>query len=525
MEGRRRNLCIPLSFDCTWKTYDASTQYLSCTSTPFGEVVVFTPYVIDGILVNTIPSSFQPEKGQNLHPDLPLRNVVDIWITIDGQNWAQIVATPGQKTRVFSYTETINVTVIDPDVTLIGSTRSTVVVRGEGFYPQNADLELAGYPAVKCIFIDVARSYVSLPAVFIDTFAISCPVPAVNNTLASSTLALPMKIIVDLNGQQYTNNTNYFYFAKLWQVYRTIPSLSPMTGGVSVTVIGPYFRSSTRLNCKFGDSYASYVSYINNTAIVCRTPSMEMASLVAVEVSLDGFYWSLDQVQFEVYAVKSAFVFGSSSYRQLGLGDTVMRTQPEVLESMKTLDISQIALGQQHTLVIASVPARDAFGPMLRKGVLYAWGDNFVGQLGHGDYTPRATPVAIRGCLQNDINGNCILNFYDLTLTSVACGAFHSLAVTNEGILYAWGWNTKGQLGQGVVYTGGNSPTPLVVHALRNQGAFIRRVAGGFSHTVAEGYVSSPDQSFIWTWGANDKGQLGLGILFNEICQLVFKRC
>lgn len=95
---------------------------------------------------------------------------------------------------------------------------------------------------------------------------------------------------------------------------------------------------------------------------------MEMASLVAVEVSLDGFYWSLDQVQFEVYAVKSAFVFGSSSYRQLGLGDTVMRTQPEVLESMKTLDISQIALGQQHTLVIASVPARDAFGPMLRKG-------------------------------------------------------------------------------------------------------------------------------------------------------------
>ena len=101
----------------------------------------------------------------------------------------------------------------------------------------------------------------------------------------------------------------------------------------------------------------------------------------------------------------------SSSYRQLGLGDTVMRTQPEVLESMKTLDISQIALGQQHSLVIASVPAKDAFGPMLRKGVLYAWGDSFVGQLGHGDYTPRTTPVPIRGCLQNDIKWQLRIRF------------------------------------------------------------------------------------------------------------------
>jgi len=188
-----------------------------------------------------------------------------------------------------------------------------------------------------------------------------------------------------------------------------------------------------------------------------------------------------------------------------------MRTQPEVLASMKTLDISLIALGQQHSLAIASVPANDDFGPMLRKGVLYAWGDNFVGQLGHGDYTPRSTPVVVRGCLQVDINGNCISNFYDLTLVSVACGAFHSLALSDQGVLYAWGWNTKGQLGQGVVYTGGNSPTPLVVHALRNQRAFIRRVAGGFAHTVAEGFINSPDESLIWSWGANDKGQLGLG--------------
>ncbi len=511
VEGRRRNLCIPLSFDCVWKTYDASTLYLSCASTPFGEVVVYTPYVIDGVLVDSIPAGFDPQPGQNLHPDLPLRKVVDLWITIDGQTWQQIVAPPGQRARKFTFTETINVTIIDPDVTLIGSTRSTVVVRGEGFYPQHPDLDFAGYPAVRCIFEGKSIIYPSLPATFVDPFAVSCPVPAVNSTLRSSELTLPMKIVVEINGQQVTNNTNLFYFAKLWQVYKATPTLSPITGGVSVTITGPYFRSSTKLNCKFGDFLASYVSYINESAIMCRTPAMDIASLVAVEVTLDGFYWSVDQVQFEIYSVKNAFFFGSASYQQLGFGDSNMRTQPEMLQSMKMLDISEIALGQQHTLAIASVKAQDDFGPILRKGVLYAWGDNFVGQLGLGDYTPRATPVVVRGCLENDINGNCITNFYDLKLVSVASGAFHSMAVSDSGVLYAWGWNTKGQLGQGVVYTGGNSPTPLVVHSLRNQGAFIRRVAGGFAHTVAEGYIGNPDQSFIWAWGANDKGQLGLG--------------
>jgi alpha-tubulin suppressor-like RCC1 family protein len=511
VQGRKRNLCIPLSFDCTWKNYDASTLYLSCKSTPFGEVVVFAPFVIDGSVVDDIPTTFQPESGQNLHPDVPLRSVVDLWVTIDGQYWSKIVAPPGQKPRTFSYTETINVTVIDPDVTLIGSSQSAAVVRGEGFYPQNPGFELAGFPAVRCKFFSDTLEYFSPPATFIDHFSISCPVPAVNNTLSSSQLALPMKIVVEINGQQFTNNTNLFYFAKLWKVHRTIPSLSPMTGGISVTVVGPYFRSSTRLNCKFGDFLASSVTYVNETVIVCRTPAMATASLVSLEVSLDGFYWSIDQVQFEIYAVKNALFFGSASYQQLGLGDTVMRTKPEVLEFLKRLDVSEIALGQQHSLAIASVPSQDEFGPMMRKGLLYAWGDNFVGQLGLGDYTPRATPVVIRGCLQTDINGKCVFDFYDLKIVSVACGAFHSLAVSDAGVLYSWGWNTKGQLGQGVVYTGGNSPTPLVVHALRNQGAFIRRVAGGFAHTVAEGYISSVDQSFIWTWGANDKGQLGLG--------------
>ena len=37
----------------------------------------------------------------------------------------------------------------------------------------------------------------------------------------------------------------------------------------------------------------------------------------------------------------------------------------------------------------------------------------------------------------------------DLNLVSIACGSRHSAAVTDSGLLYAWGWNGYGQLGCG----------------------------------------------------------------------------
>lgn len=35
------------------------------------------------------------------------------------------------------------------------------------------------------------------------------------------------------------------------------------------------------------------------------------------------------------------------------------------------------------------------------------------------------------------------------TVTQVACGEMHTLAVTDDGLVFSWGNNTKGQLGIG----------------------------------------------------------------------------
>jgi len=89
----------------------------------------------------------------------------------------------------------------------------------------------------------------------------------------------------------------------------------------------------------------------------------------------------------------------------------------------------QIICGNNHTLAL------DADGDV------YAWGHNVYGQLGLGikpngnpDKDPRNTPTKIPA-LDNP------------TVIAIAAGANHSLALTSDGKVFAWGRNNARQLG------------------------------------------------------------------------------
>lgn len=71
-------------------------------------------------------------------------------------------------------------------------------------------------------------------------------------------------------------------------------------------------------------------------------------------------------------------------------------------------------------------------------------GDDTYGQCGLGDLKRSAAPPYTERRVKNP---RLIENIAS-KVTKIACGANHSLAITEEGKLYGWGSNSKMQLSQ-----------------------------------------------------------------------------
>ena len=88
-------------------------------------------------------------------------------------------------------------------------------------------------------------------------------------------------------------------------------------------------------------------------------------------------------------------------------------------------------------------------------------------------------------------------------IVSVACGSYHTMALTRARFLYAWGSNDSGQLGKYLMY----NHIPCAIYLKEP----IKSVSCGDYHTVV---VTLSDKVFVW--GSNEYGQLGLGDILNR---------
>ncbi|MCY1031921.1 MopE-related protein [Corallococcus sp. BB11-1] len=86
-----------------------------------------------------------------------------------------------------------------------------------------------------------------------------------------------------------------------------------------------------------------------------------------------------------------------------------------------------------------------------------------------------------------------------LEVQGVAAGAYHSLAVRSDGVVWSWGQNTDGQLGRGAV-SATPQATPLPITLPRRMTA----VAAGSGHSLA-----LDETGHVWAWGRNSRGQAG----------------
>ncbi|KAL4102576.1 hypothetical protein PRIC1_006321 [Phytophthora ramorum] len=172
--------------------------------------------------------------------------------------------------------------------------------------------------------------------------------------------------------------------------------------------------------------------------------------------------------------------------------------------------LQSIAVGSRHALAIHS------------SGKLYTWGVGSFGRLG-GAQAPETTDgrkERDKASSNNDAedvpvdlwhrdvySAQVIPAVRHVRFRAIACGFGHSLALSTDGAVYAWGSATHGKLGVGAIPAKESfTVAPMVLSSLISLGVRVRKIACGPSHSAL---LSSDGALFVW--GCGDGGRLGLG--------------
>jgi YD repeat-containing protein len=172
-----------------------------------------------------------------------------------------------------------------------------------------------------------------------------------------------------------------------------------------------------------------------------------------------------------VRADGTVWAWGYNAYGQLGDGTTTPRRSTPI-QVPGLSGITAVSGSRYHSLALRN------------DGTVWAWGYNGTGQLGDGTSTSRYSPVQVQG-----LSG----------ITAIAAGGYHSLALRNDGSVWAWGYNAYGQLGDTTYF---DQLAPVRVYRYTAQG--IKALAAGLYHSMA-----LRDDGTVWAWGYNIAGQLG----------------
>lgn len=241
---------------------------------------------------------------------------------------------------------------------------------------------------------------------------------------------------------------------------------------------------------------SAYVgSYMNPGASEGRPGSINGHSRVA---TLDNFRISLSSAvssssqgsgQDDADAMGDVFLWGEGTgdgvlggglYRVGNEGSSKMDSLlPKALESAVVLDVQNIACGGRHASLVT------------KQGEVFSWGEESGGRLGHGVDVDVPHPKLVEALANTNVE-------------LVACGEYHSCAVTLSGDLYTWG---NGSHNYGILGHG-NQVSHWVPKKVNGplEGIPVSSISCGPWHTAV---VTSAGQLF--TFGDGTFGVLGHG--------------
>ncbi|MCX6853310.1 MAG: hypothetical protein NTV80_00220, partial [Verrucomicrobia bacterium] len=185
--------------------------------------------------------------------------------------------------------------------------------------------------------------------------------------------------------------------------------------------------------------------------------------------------------------------WGSNASGQLGDNTIAQRRVPVAVNGtvgvpqtgvLKDKTIAQLARGGSHTLALCT------------DGTVAAWGSNQFGQLGNRLSRSSGNPVLVHRT--GVLNGKRVI--------SLAAGKDHSLALCSDGTVVAWGLNADGQLGDG---SRTNRNAPVAVNSSSGSESALHEksvvmISAGNSHSLA-----LTEDGKVAAWGSNFYGQIG----------------
>ncbi|TMW56352.1 hypothetical protein Poli38472_006362 [Pythium oligandrum] len=221
----------------------------------------------------------------------------------------------------------------------------------------------------------------------------------------------------------------------------------------------------------FGFNSRGQLGLGTTTSVSTPTLVEELVGKRVVEVACSYFHTVILTVDGELFAC------GRNDFGQLGLGDSVDRHVPTLVSQLGDETVRAVSSGQHHTVVATT------------EGNLFGFGKNDHGQLGVGSFSsPFLSPTKIATLPETTV------------IQSLACGYYHTVCVADDGTVYSFGRNDYGQLGLGHKR---HTPTPSLVDTLGRMR--VVQVACGCYHTLA-----LSDDGKVYPFGRNNHGQLGL---------------
>lgn len=172
-------------------------------------------------------------------------------------------------------------------------------------------------------------------------------------------------------------------------------------------------------------------------------------------------------------------------------GSLITPTGAIVQNSVPMRNAKALGAGAYHSLVVLiNTSSMDEHA-----STLFTCGLNNYGQLGLGDYTNRAFLSPVVSAIES------------VSFAQVRGGVHHSMALTSEGALYAWGRGDSGQLGfvsSSLSSAGSSAPTPQLINVGNNE--IITAMSCGGNHNLV-----LTASNAVYTWGYGEMLALGHG--------------